>query len=117
SSHHVFAHGALTGSRVDAAVRKSRGDRREVEAVHRDQALTKIEVESYLGRLDDDVEVPEQMGDRPVPMSCVRLGLIDGVVDLELPARIARVRVEHQIARLLLAARDEAGASDRPGVD
>src|SRR5689334_24422614 len=55
------------------------------------RTLTEVEVEWFVGLAGQDVEVAEHVPDRAVAMTGLALGLVDDLVEIELPAGVQRV--------------------------
>ena len=109
---------ALAGHRVLAAVGEGRRHQGDVAAVDEHRALPEVAIEHAFDVGIQDAEAAEHVADRAVPVAGVVLGRVDGLVDLQRPARVARVGLQH--AREALVRRragHERRRHDRAGVD
>ena len=109
---------ALARHRIDAAIGERRGHDGEIGRVHQQRALPEVEVEMRLDVALDHAGIELEEGDGAVAVAGQAFGAMHRLVHVEVAADEAAEAVEHALEALLfVAALDQRGRGDRPGID
>ena len=109
---------ALAGERIDAAIPERRAHQCQIARCHQHRTLPEVDFKHFVDAALDDPVVVQQVGDGAVAVAGQAFGAMHRLVHVEVAADEAAEAVEHALEALLfVAALDQRGRGDRPGID